>query len=437
MPAPEIGLRPLLRLAIPSAIFTVLTNSYRIVDQYFVQGISVAAQAAVGSSVFVLILLYACIELIAAGVGPLMARATGADDADGRRRLLGAALAGAAALTLILMSLGIVSAPWIAQALGLSGAPANECTRYLRAIAWTLLPLVFTPVVDQSFLATGNARTPMLLHAFALGLNLVLTPALIYSAGLGITGAGLAANLSRVLPTAMGLGLLIRLVGLRRTDVRLHGDVIRILRIGAPMAFGTAFFALVYWALLKTVVSPLGPAVNAALGIGFSGLESLTWPVFHGLSLGVASQVGRCLGAARPDLAKQAVRTALPLASALGVLGSGLFFFGAERLTALFTQDAAVHRAAIDYALILAASQWILAFEALAEGILAGAGDTRTVFWFSAPINLLRIPLAWWLAFPLGWGAAGIWWAINLTTYVKAVLKVWAVWRGRWLRITL
>jgi MATE family multidrug resistance protein len=437
MPAPEIGLRPLLRLAIPSAIFTVLTNSYRIVDQYFVQGISVAAQAAVGSSVFVLILLYACIEFIAAGVGPLMARATGADDDEARRRSLGAALAGAAGLTLLLSLLGSGSAPWIAKTLGLSGAPAEECVRYLRALAWTLLPLVFTPVVDQSFLAMGNARTPMLLHAVALVLNLALTPLLIYTAELGITGAGLAANLSRAVPTAIGLFLLIRLTGLRRGHIGWHGELLRILRIGAPMAFGTAFFALVYWALLKTVVSPLGPHVNAALGIGFSGLESLTWPVFHGLSLGVASQVGRCLGAARPDLAKQAVRTSVPAAAVLGLLGSALFFFGAERLTALFTQDAQVHRAAIDYALILAASQWILAFEALAEGILAGAGDTRTVFWFSAPINLLRIPLAWWLAFPLGWGAAGIWWAINLTTYIKAMLKVWAVWRGRWLIVTI
>jgi MATE family multidrug resistance protein len=203
------------------------------------------------------------------------------------------------------------------------------------------------------------------------------------------------------------------------------------------MAIGTACFALVYWGLLKTSVSPLGAHVNAALGIGFSALEGFAWPLFHGLSLGVASLVGRYLGAGRPDLARQAFLTAIPLSTFLGMTASIVFFFGGETLTAYFTQDPAVHQAATEYAVILAASQLFVAWEALAEGVLAGAGDTRTVFWYGAPFNLLRIPLAWALAFPLGLGAAGIWWAINLTTYAKTILKGWAAWRGRWAELVL
>ncbi|MFH0350764.1 MAG: hypothetical protein ACHBMF_02360 [Chromatiales bacterium] len=61
--------------------------------------------------------------------------------------------------------------------------------------------------------------------------------------------------------------------------------------------------------------------------------------------------------------------------------------------------------------------------------------DTRTVFWFSAPLNILRIPFAWILAFPLGLEASGVWWAINVTTCLKTALKGWAAWRGRWTEI--
>ncbi len=57
--------------------------------------------------------------------------------------------------------------------------------------------------------------------------------------------------------------------------------------------------------------------------------------------------------------------------------------------------------------------------------------------WLSVPANLLRVPLAWWLAFPLGLGAAGVWWAINITTYAKALSKAWAVRRGGWATITI
>ncbi len=425
----------LLYLAVPSAAFTVLTNGYRVVDQYFVQGVSVVAQAAISASVFVLVLFYAAFEVVASGAGPLIARATGAGDLEGRRRLLGQALVAVVVQGVLMMALGPLAAGAIAAALGLSGPAAAECSRYLTMLFATILPLALTPLIDQTFLAMGNARVPLLLHALSLALNVALTPLLIYAAGLGVAGAALASNLARGIASGLGIWQLRRELGLRAAHLGARGDLTRILRIGAPMAVGTALFAGVYWGLLKTTVSPLGAHVNAALGIGFSALEGCTWPLFHGIALACASQVGRALGARRPDLAERALRTALPVSTLLGALATAAFYFGAEPLTGLFTSDAAVHRAATEYAVILAASQIFLAWEALGEGVLAGAGATRIVLWCSAPLNLLRIPLAWVLAFPLGFGAAGVWWAINVTTFGKAALKGWMAWRGRWLQI--
>ncbi|KFI21803.1 MATE family efflux transporter [Nitrosococcus oceani] len=434
-PLPPLGLKPLLALAIPSAVFTLLTNGFRIVDQYFIQDVSVEAQAAIGSSVFVVIFIYATFELLAAGAGPLIARTTGAHDPIARRALLGEALFGALLLTMLLMVIGTLGAPLFTRALGLEGQAASESNRYLCTLFLTVLPLVLTPLIDQAFINMGSARPPLILHALSLSLNIILTPLLIHSAGLGIVGAALASNLARGISVGLGLLLLKRITGLTLKDLKPRGQLRRILRIGAPMALGTAFFAMVYWALLKTSVSPLGAHANAALGIGFSALEGCTWPLFHGLSLGAASLAGRYLGAQRPDLARQTFYMALPFATLLGLAASLTFFFAGEALTGLFTDDRAVHQAATEYAVILAASQLFLAWEALSTGILAGAGDTQTVFWYSTPFNLLRIPLAWLLAFPLGFGAPGIWWAINLTTYAKAICKGWAVWRGRWATI--
>jgi len=248
-------------------------------------------------------------------------------------------------------------------------------------------------------------------------------------------GAALASNASRAVATALGLWLLRRTTGLELGELRFRRELVRVLRVGYPMALGVATYALVYWAVLKTAISPLGPHVNAALGIGFSALEGVTWPIFHGLSLAVASLVGRYLGAERPDLAKETIRRALPVSVVAGLAASAAFWLGGSYLTGLFTEDPAVHRAATEYAVILAASQLFVALESLMEGVLAGAGDTRTVFLYSAPVNALRIPLAWLCAFPLGWGAAGIWWVMNVTTYAKTLGKAFAVLRGRWTEI--
>ena len=90
---------------------------------------------------------------------------------------------------------------------------------------------------------------------------------------------------------------------------------------------------------------------------------------------------------------------------------------------------------AVLYARILALSQVFVAWEAMAEGVLGGAGDNKSVFWSSFPCNLARIPLAIWLS--ASWGAMGIWWAINLTTYAKASIKLLLVAKGRWRELEL
>ena len=431
---PPLTLRALLSLALPAMAFTVLTHGYRAVDHFWIQDVGTSAQAAIGSSVFVLILFSACFELVAAGAAPLVARATGAQDPETRRGILGSAILAACGVAGVLMVVGGLGADHLAAALGLSGDTATLSATYLRTIALTILPLALTPLVDQSFVAMGNTRLPMVLQGVSLSLNIVLTPLLIHTAGLGIQGAALASNGSRLVATSIGLYALVKATGLTRDHLGL-GQARRVLRIGAPMSVGTVTYSLVYWALLYVAISPLGPHVNAALGIGFSALEGFTWPAFWGVAMALSSFVGRYLGAGRPDQARAAMKLAFPVLTLLGLGAAAAFYWGGQVLTGLFTHDPQVHAAATEYAMILAFSQVFVAWEALTEGVLAGAGDTRTVFWRSLWPNAMRVPLAWALALPLGFGAAGIWWAINVTTVVKAFWKGHAAWSSRWERL--
>lgn len=434
---PEITRAELLRLALPGMLFAVLTHAYRTVDQFWIQDVSTEAQAAIGSSVFVLIVFFAFFEIVSGGAGPLIARATGARDPELRRRVLGASVWAAAVVGACVMLVGGLSAPFLSASLGLGGLTAAECTTYIRVISLTVLPLALTPLVDQSFVSMGDTRSPMLLQAGSLALNFLLTPLFIFTLDLGIAGAALASNTSRLASTGLGLWVLARRTSLAWADVRPSPELRRVLRVGAPVCVGTVMYAAVYWALLYFVVSPLGPHVNAALGIGFSALEAVTWPAFHGVSLAVSSVVGRSLGAGEPERARRSVAMTAPLIIGLGLAATLAFWLGGSWLTGLFTSDPLVHEAATEYAHLLAFSQLGVALEALFEGALFGAGDTRTVFWLSAPANTLRVPLAWALAISLGWGAAGIWWAINVTTWAKAAGKGWFTWRGRWAELEI
>ena len=430
----QVTTRAIVALAVPAAASVLLNNLYRVIDQFAVQWLGPEAQAAVGACTFVLIAMYAVFAWVSAGAGPLVARAVGAGDPQLARRVVGNALLGSVVVGgIALGGLGLLAAP-ITALVGLDGAAAEAMTTYLRWLAVCGLPLAIAPTVDSIFVARGNTQMVMGLQGGATLLNAILNPLLIYGLELGIGGAALATGLSHGVAVVVGLLILMRRLQPTRQDFVPDQTLARVLRVGGPMASNTLFYAGVYWALMNVAIQPLGSEVYAALGIGFSVLEGFTWPVFWGFSLAVSSLVGRYLGAGMPDEARRTYAKTAVIMVGMGLAAGLLFWFGAESLTAHFSDDPTVLQHAVLYAQILAFSQVFVALEALAEGVLGGAGDTPSIFWWSAPVNLLRVPLAWLAAFPLGFGAAGIWWAINLTTVIKCAGKWGAVYRGRWAR---
>ena len=126
----DLTTRDLLRLAVPSVLFAVLTHAYRSVDQFWIQGVSTAAQGALGASAFVIILFAAVITVLSSGASPLIARAAGANDPVALRRALGAGLSGVLGITAALMVLGVLGADLIAHTLGLKGEIASECAAF-------------------------------------------------------------------------------------------------------------------------------------------------------------------------------------------------------------------------------------------------------------------------------------------------------------------
>ena len=148
--------------------------------------------------------------------------------------------------------------------------------------------------------------------------------------------------------------------------------------------------------------------------------------------MGIASIVGRCLGAGEIGKAKHAIQLAFRLVTFFGLLASAVFWWGGEVLSGLFTNDAKVLQQAVLYAQVLAFSQLFVAYEALAEGILSGAGKTKSIFYWSAPLNILRIPCCWLFAIHYGYGAVAVWWVINVSTILKTLGKWSTVISGRW-----
>ena len=419
----------LLQLAIPAMLSALLNNTYRIIDQYSVKWLGTDAQAAIGSSTFILIAAYALFYIISGGVGPLVARATGAKEPEKVRKLVGQAIYAAGLMGCIFCCTMIVLNTTLSQVVGLQDEAAREMETYLLWIGITGLFFSFGPLIDAIYIATGNTKFPMLLQLVSTALNALLNWLFIYQMEMGIAGAAVASGASRGVTSIVGLWFLYRdFSPIHKKDEQLK----RIIKIGAPVSMGIASYAFVYWGILKTSLSPLGPHVNAGLGIGFSVLEGFSWPLYSGIMVAVSSLIGRQLGAKDEKNTTKTIQLALSVSIGLGILITILFLLFSKSICLLFTNDPQTLEQAVLYGHILAWSQVFVALEALFEGVLGGSGDTKTLFWISMPLNVIRIPLSYYLAIHLGLGAVGIWWAINISTYLKALTKGYFVWGGKW-----
>ena len=430
----KLTITSLLALAIPSILSSLLNNAYRIIDQYAVQWIGTAAQAAMGSCAFVLIAAFSLFFLIAGGTGPLVGRAFGAGNQKEIKALVGQSLVTTTIISVVYCILLIQTAPILSSLVGLEAEAEQLMTTYLRWLGITGFFIAYGPLIDSIYIAIGNTKFPMLLQLIATIINAFLNWIFIYKLGWGIAGAAAASGISRAIASLIGLGYLITEF---TPSYQGFSHVRRMLRIGSPISAGILSYALVYWVLLYVAISPLGEPVNAALGIGFSALEGISWPIFAGVMMAAISLTSRKLGAGDFDGLDRMIRLTFPLATFLGLMVSATFWFGGEFLCSLFTSDPVVLEQAIFYAHVLAFSQVFVAWEALSEGILEGAGDTKTILWISLPFNFIRIPLGWFLAIFLGWNAFGIWWAINISTYLKAAAKMLFVAKGKWRQLEI
>ncbi len=105
----------------------------------------------------------------------------------------------------------------------------------------------------------------------------------------------------------------------------------------------------------------------------------------------------------------------------------------AEPLVRLFTNDPAVIPFAKDALRIVSYGYVFYAWGMVISQSFNGAGDTYTPTAISLCTNwVIQMPLAWWLAFKLGWGPNGAFAAVAIAASIYAVVAVLAFRRGAW-----
>jgi putative MATE family efflux protein len=429
--------RVIWRVALPAVASNLLMTVFLAADAYWVgQRLGATSLAAVTSAVFWVWMGIAVAEMVSVGLTAVAARR------HGERRPAEAARAAGDALVLA-VGLGIAAA--VAGRLGVDAmfgamrTPAEVAAvgrDYLGLYVLAAPVLYGYFVVDATFRASGDTRTPFVILAASVLVALALDPLLILGLGgfprLGIAGAALATVTTRSLAFAVGL-MLLRRRGMLRFGWPRPSVLLAITRVGLPTAATGVLFSVVYVVIGRTA-SGFGTSALAALGLGFR-VESWLYMIGVGFGAAAAAIVGQNMGAGLTDRAERAGWHILAAASAPAAVAAVASLLVPETLAGFFTRDAEVVAVTASYLRIAAVSQLVVCAEVVLEGALGGAGATVAPMVASIGLTAARIPLAVWAG--ARYGETGLWWVIAATATARGLAMI-GLWRlGRWKRNVL
>lgn len=428
-------------LAWPSVLTFVLMTTNGILDRIFVGQLGDVALAGVGVAGQLLFLLISLSMAVTTGTTALVARFTGANDAEQAVRAAGRSM-GLCVVIGVVCTVGLLaSSEPLLRAMSIAPDARAAAQSFLR-IALLGTPAMFVvSVYAAAFRAMGDARSPLRVMLLANAVHLLgdLTLMLGYFGAprLGLVGGGIAVLASNVLAMLAYVHLA------RRTPL---ADAIRwrhlvptldwsrrILRIGLPASVTALLRVTSLMSFTKILaLTSQGTMAVAALPIGLTA-ESIAF--MPGLGYGVAASalVGQALGAKDPRRAERygwaSTTQAVAVMSVMGLV----FFLAARPFAMLFTRNPEVIEIAVSYLRIMAVSEPLLGVGMVLTGALHGAGDTlRPTLLTAATFWGIRIPLAWWLALAMGYQSTGAWLAMALSTCVGGVVTALLFRGGRW-----
>ena len=287
------------------------------------------------------------------------------------------------------------------------------------------------------FRAMGNSRISMQVSVVMTISNVLGNAILIYVAGLGVLGAGIATLAARILSATIMLTLLIRKGDRIRIERLLHikldwSMIRRILRIGIPNGLESGIFHIGK-ILVQSLTATFGTTALAANAIA-STLASMTNIPGGAIGLATITVVGQCMGAGEKDQATYYARKLLKI-TYLTLAGlAAVLFMATESLVGLFNLSTASATLAIGILKILFvvnALVWPVSFT-LPQALRA-AGDVKYTMTVSiASMWVFRVGLSYVLGRYLGLGLHGIWFAMYFDWLFRATCFITRFVKGTW-----
>jgi putative MATE family efflux protein len=399
------------------------------------------ANAAIGVSWQIILVVIVFASSVFSGMGVLVARFAGANQPDKVNRVVYQAFLTAAGLALLLGGVGWVAAPSLLDLVNAAPEVHAQALPFLRTMLVGIIGMMMFFMLSGAFRAAGDPQTPLrlglMMTALTVLFNLVLIPTF------GTVGAAYGTVASSSIASAYGLWRM------ARPDSVIHFEpgmnkavdftIIRSLfRFGLPT--GVQGIAMnVAGVLLLRFIGSLenSAAAQAAYAVGYTELFSLITWTSVGLMGASATIAGQNLGAGNPERVAEGVHVASKIGLGVAAFIGALFLLIPQLLLGIF---------GMTEPLVLSIGQQLLMFLSVSglfitvalsyTGALQGTGDTRSPLYISI-VSQIVVPLGLCAFFQATTGLepVDIWSAIVLGHVTRCALSVLRFRQQKWRHI--
>jgi putative MATE family efflux protein len=434
------------KIAWPTVLQNAIGGLQGIVDHVLVgHFVGYTGNAAIGVSWQIFLVVIVFISSLFTGMGVLVARFAGANDAERVNRTVYQAFITALVLSLaVLAPLGYVLSPTLLTLVNATPAVRAEALPFLRLMFTGSIGLLMFFMLSGALRAAGDARTPLRLGVAMTVLNFCLNVVFIRGLGpipaFGTRGAAMGTVIASLSVSSVALWMLCAgklVVHFPRTmSWRPDIAVIRSLfRFGLPAGIQGVAMNIGGVMLLRFIGSlQYSAQAQAAYAVGYAELFSLITWTSVGLMGAAAAVAGQNLGAGKPDRSAHAVHLTARIGLGVAATIGALFLLIPEQLLGIFgLQDPIVVALGRELLRYLSISGLFITVALTYTGGLQGTGDTRSPL-YNTLVSQVALPLG--ICFALQQSgtlhASGVWTAILAGHSTRCLLSVARFQQGKW-----
>lgn len=393
---------------LPLLAGNIFQQLYGFIDTLIVgRFLGIEALAAVGCTGSLMFLMLGFVMGCTSGFSIYTGQCFGARDYDGIRYSVVVSVALSLLLSVILSALGVTFCRELLIFMRTPPEILDGAYDFIVIIYGGVTAFILIQMLSNLIRALGDSKTPTIIQASTLVINMILLPVAIILLNMGIPGAAMSTIVSITLGNIIQLIYIKRRVPLlhvRREDFKIDKRIImEHLRIGLPMGFQSSIIAIGA-VVVQMALNKLGPIAVASFAASMR-VDSIAVMPMMSFGVAMAAYTAQNFGAKKFERINDGVKKCIWMSCSFSVMAAIFnIVFGADiiRLFVGEGQEQVVEYGKL-FLMVNGVSYWIMALLFIFRFTLQGLGQSFVPTVAGAMELLMRIFAAFVLVDILGY----------------------------------